>query len=566
MKKVQSSNMGNADIPEYYTLREIIEKGTQVGGDKKQFVFLDKEKNECMRTYNQSWHEMKCLGTFYAKNGLVSQSKIAIIGENCYEWMLAYYATLCMDDIVVAMDAKLELEILEDQLIRGGCDALFYSANFSAAVEAFKNNPDMPVKHWFCFDKMPEYLKEGEALLEAGDTTFADTVVKPEDLACIAYTSGTTGKSKGVMLTHRNVAANCSSACRAHTGRHAIGFLPLNHTYAWVSALFSTYIITQWGYLCDSIKNIQRDLKKYQPYNFSGVPLVVETIYDRIWKTARSTGRERALKIGLAISRTLMFFGIDKRRKIFKTILDNLGGNLNMIVCGSANLDRKYEKGMHDFGIEIYNGYGITECSPAVTCNRPGKFKYGSVGTPMDCCEIKIHEPDDEGVGEIYVKGTNVMVGYYNDPEATAEAFDGEWFKTGDYGRIDKDGFLFMVGRKKNLIILSNGKNVSPEELEDKLRTIEYVQEVLVYEEDKKICAEFYLNEEEFPEARNKLKADVNEINRKMPLFKNIQKIKIRDTEFEKTTTLKIVRKNMQKPQKTSKISPRFSRNSTENK
>lgn len=344
------------------------------------------------------------------------------------------------------------------------------------------------------------------------------------------------------MLTHKNIASNCSSACRAHTGRHAIGFLPLNHTYAWVSALFSSYILTEWGYLCDGIGNIQGDLKKYQPYNFSGVPLVVETIYDRIWKTARKTGREDILKKGLKISNTLMKLGIDRRRKIFKTIIDNLGGNLNMIVCGGANLDPKYEKGMHDFGIEIYNGYGMTECSPAITCNRPGKCKFGSVGVPLDCCEIKINNPDEEGVGEIYVRGDNVTQGYYGDPEATAAAFDGEWFKTGDHGRIDEDGFLFIVGRKKNLICLSNGKNVSPEELEDKLSRIEYVKEVLVFEENNKICAELFLNEEDYPDARARIKGDIDEFNRNMPLFKNIGKFTLRDTEFPKTTTLKIVR------------------------
>ena len=198
---------------------------------------------------------------------------------------------------------------------------------------------------------------------------------------------------------------------------------------------------------------------------------------------------------------------------------------------------------MHDFGIDVFNGYGLTECSPGVTCNRADKFKFGSVGTPLDCCEIKIVNPDDEGVGEIYVKGTNVMVGYYNDPEATAQAFDGEWFKTGDYGRIDKDGFLFMVGRKKNLIVLSNGKNVSPEELEDKLRRIDYVAEVLVYAEDKKIVGEFFLNEEDYPDARDNLDADVKKVNATMPAFKRVTKIVVRDEEFPKTTTMKIARK-----------------------
>lgn len=536
-------NAGNANIPTYQTIKEIVVKGTEMGGDKRQFVFLDKNKNECERSFNQTWDEISAIGTFLSVKGLNGKKKIAIISENSYEWMVVYYATLCGDNITVPMDAKLPYDDLADQLIRCDCDALFHSAKFNKAVEEFKANPHMPDMQYFCFDEYKSYMAEGKKALDEGNRDFLDIDVKPDDLACIAYTSGTTAKSKGVMLSHFNIASNCSSSCRALSGRHAIGFLPLNHTYAWVSALFSCYIITQWGYLCDGIKNIQGDLKKYHPYNFSGVPLVVTTIYDRIWKTARKTGREDILKKGLKISNFLMKLGIDKRAKIFKTIIDNLGGNLNMIVCGGANLDPKYEKGMYDFGIDIYNGYGLTECSPAVTCNRPGKCKFGSVGVPLDCCEIKIVNPDDEGVGEIYVKGTNVMQGYYNDPEATAAVFDGDWFITGDHGRIDEDGFLFIVGRKKNLICLSNGKNVSPEEIEDKLSRIEYVTEVLVYEENEKIVAEFFLNEDDFPDARDRIDADVKLYNKNSPLFKNVAKIKVRDTEFPKTTTLKIARK-----------------------
>ncbi len=537
-------NMANANSPTYSTIKEIVVTGVAKGGDQKQFVFLDKNKKECERSFNQTWAEINAIGTFFNVKGLNGQKKIAIIGENCFEWMIVYYATLVGGNITVPMDCKLPSDDLADQLIRCDCDALAYTSKFVDMVEGFKADPNMPAMQYFNISEDYEaFMAEGNAALAAGDTSLIDADVKPDDLACIAYTSGTTAKSKGVMLTHKNIASNCSSACRAHTGKHAIGFLPLNHTYAWVSALFSSYILTEWGYLCDSIGSIQSDLKKYKPYNFSGVPLVVETIYDRIWKTARKTGREDILKKGLKISKTLMKLGIDRRRKIFKTIIDNLGGNLNMIVCGGANLDPKYEEGMHDFGIEIYNGYGMTECSPGITCNRPGKFKFGSVGTPLDCCEVKINNPDEDGVGEIYVRGDNVMAGYYGDPEATAEVFDGEWLKTGDHGRIDKDGFLFIVGRKKNLICLSNGKNVSPEELEDKLSRIDYVKEVLVYDEDNKIVAEFFLNEEDYPDARSRIDEDVQNFNRNMPLFKNINKIKVRDEEFPKTTTLKIARK-----------------------
>ena len=543
MAKLRNSrNVGDKTIPNYETVKEIIVKGTERGGDKRQIVFLDKTKRECKRTYNQTWREISALGTFFWLNGLDGQKKIAIIGENCYEWILSFYTILTGGNISVPMDCKLPVEDLADQLIRCGCDALVYTPKFQLAVDEFKATERMPEMQYFCTEDFPEYISKGIGLLDKGNRAFLDAEVKPEQLACIAYTSGTTGKSKGVMLTQKNIAVNCSSSCRILSGKHIIGFLPLNHTYAWVIML-SGYIVTEWGYLCDSLKDIQGDMKKYKPYNFSAVPLVVETIYDRIWKTAKKTGKEDILKKGIKLSNFLMKLGIDKRRKIFKPVLDNLGGNLSMIICGGAFLDPKYEKGLHDIGIDVFNGYGITECSPAITCNRPDKFKFGSVGTPLDCCEVKIVDPDENGVGEIYVKGDNVMQGYYGEPEATAEAFDGEWFKTGDFGRIDKDGFLFIVGRKKNLIILSNGKNVSPEELEDKLLQIDYVKEVLVYEENSQIVAEFFLNEEDYPDARDKLPKDIDDFNRKMPLFKNVCKYKVRDEEFPKTTTLKIVRK-----------------------
>lgn len=544
MSKKTHKNQVKVTIPEYQTIREIIVKGTAAGGDKKQFMFLDRNKELKEINYNQTWKRISRLGTYFFSKGLKNGKKIAIISENNIDWVFAYYAILVGGNVCVPMDAKLTYDDLEDQIIRCGCDGLVYSPKFESFVKEIKNKSGIPSMEYFCTDNFDEYYVAGKKLIKDGDDSFEKVEIKPDDLACICYTSGTTGKSKGVMLTHRNVASDCTSSCRVLTGRHAIAFLPLHHTLSWVSALYATYIVTEWGYLCDSLKDIQKDIVNFKPYNFTGVPLVVETVYDKIWKTARKMGKEELLKKGLKISNFLMKFGIDIRRKIFKMVIDNLGGNLDMIICGGAYLDPKYEKGLYDLGIDVFNGYGLTECSPVITCNHPTKFKFGSVGTPLDCCEIKIHEPDEDGVGEIYVKGDNVMVGYYNDPEATAEAFDGEWFKTGDYGRIDKDGFLFMVGRKKNLICLSNGKNVSPEELEEKLmKMILYIKEVLVFEEDKRICAEFWLNEEDYPDAKAKIKGDVNEFNAKMPIFKRIARVTTRDEEFPKTTTLKIVRK-----------------------
>lgn len=540
MKKKNAS--GFYDVPDLKTLKEIIVYGTKTGGDKKQFVYLDAEKQERTKTFNETWREICGLGTYMYLRGINGGQKAAIISENSYEWVVAYYSTLVGGNISVPMDCKLPAQELADQIVRSGCDAIFYSKKCADSIEVIKSTPGVAVKHYFCISDFPENKRIGLEAYDAGNRDFVDAEVKPEDLACIVYTSGTTGKSKGVMLSHKNIASDAVASCKVMHGEHAIGFLPLSHTFCWVGALFSGYLLTEWGYICDSLKDLQGDMKKYKPQNFSAVPLVVETMYDRIWKTAKKMGKEEVIKKGIKLSRGLMKVGIDKRRTIFKQILDNLGGNLEIIVCGGANLDPKHEIGMYDFGIQIINGYGMTECSPAVTCNRVDNYKIGSVGLPLPCNEIKIVEPNEFGVGEIYVRGDNVMMGYYNEPEATAECFDGDWFKTGDYGRIDEDGFLFFVGRKKNLIVLSNGKNVSPEELEDKLVRFDYVNEVLVYEEEAKITAEFYLNEAEYPNARDLLKEDMKKFNASMPNFKQVKKIKLRDTEFPKTITLKIAR------------------------
>ncbi len=537
-------NAVKVQIPEYQTVREIIFEGTARGGDNKQFMYLDRNKQLQEINYNQTFKRIRTLSTYFYSKGLTNGRKIAIVSENNADWAFAYYAIIVGGNVCVPMDAKLNYEDIEDQIIRCDCDAVVYSKKFAKFVEQIKANPEVPQMEYFFMDEFDTYYAEGEKLIAEGNDYFDKVEVKPDDLAAIVFTSGTTGKSKGVMLTHKNIASDCSATLRVLTGRHAIAFLPLHHTLSWVSGLYATYIVSEWGYLCDGINHIQQEIKKFQPYNFTGVPLVVETVYDRIWKTARKMGKEELLKKGLKISNFLMKLGIDKRRKIFKMVHDNLGGNLDMIICGGAYLDPKYEKGLYDLGIDVFNGYGLTECSPVITCNHPAKFKFGSVGTPLDCNEIKIVNPDEDGVGEIYVRGDNVMVGYYNDPEATAEAFDGDWFKTGDFGRVDKDGFLFMVGRKKNLIILSNGKNVSPEEIEEKvMSTIPYVKEILVYQDGDKILGEMFLNEEDYPDARDKIDADIKAVNAEMPAFKRITKITIRDTEFPKTTTMKIARK-----------------------
>ncbi len=529
------------DFPDFDTLKDIIVYGAEKGKDKKQYMAAGFDGKIMTKTFNQVFYDTKGLGQYLYSVGM-KDKKVAILSENSYYWICCYYSIITGRMVAVPLDPKLPYDELAELMVRSKCDAIYYSDEFSDAVELMKKTDGVVIKEYIRIEDFDEIVKQGHKCIENGDKCYLEDEVKPEDLAVIVFTSGTTGKSKGVMLSHKNVASDVIASCRAMTGGHAIGFLPLHHAFSWVGALFSSPLLVEWGYICRSIKDIQKDLKEYHPQNFSGVPLAVETIYKKIWYTAKKNGKEDKLKTGLKISAGLKKFGIDIRRKIFKEIIDNLGGELEVIICGGAFLDEKYEKGMYDFGIQIINGYGITECSPAVTCNRLDNFKFGSAGVPLDCNEIKINDPDEDGVGEIYVRGSNVMMGYYDDPQATAEAFDGDWFKTGDYGYIDEDGFLFFRGRKKNLIVLSNGKNVSPEEIEDKLSSISYVKEVVVYEENNFITAEFFLDTVSVPDAKDRIKGDVNAINKKMPMYKQVARVKTRDTEFPKTTTLKIMR------------------------
>ncbi|MBQ8575158.1 MAG: AMP-binding protein [Clostridia bacterium] len=537
--KVNYTNYG--DFPDMDTVKEIVLYGAKKGGTKKHLVFNNFEGKVQEKNFSETFYDLTGIGQYLYDLGM-KDKKVAILSENSFYWAMVYYACATSKLTAVPLDPKLTDADLTELMVRSGCSAIIYTKEFESAVKMMKATDGVVLTEYIKFEEFDELVKKGHESLDAGNKSYLDEEVKADDVAFIVYTSGTTGKSKGVMLTHKNVASNAIATCRAMTASHTIAFLPFHHTLSWASALIASPLLAEWGYICKSLKDIQKDMVEYHPQHFSAVPLAVETIYKKIWYTAKKTGRDEILKKGLKISNFLMKFGIDVRRKLFKEVIENLGGELEMIICGGAYLDTKYEKGLYDMGIQVVNGYGITECSPVVTCNRLDDFRFGSAGKALDCNEIKINDPDEDGVGEVYVRGTNVMKGYYDDPEATAEAFDGEWFKTGDYGYLDKDGFLYFRGRKKNLIVLSNGKNVSPEELEDKLSGIEYVKEVVVYEENGAITAEFWLDTVEQPDAKEKIKADVREFNKSMPVFKQVTKVKTRDTEFPKTTTLKIKR------------------------
>lgn len=528
------------EMPEVKTLRDLIAYGRDRGGDRT--IFYTGKQNDEPMSFKTAYRYAEACGTFLLDRGL-EDCRIALLGENSTEWCLSYFGIANSGNIVVPLDKELPTEDLVELLIHCGCSAIFYSDKMKDRI-AFFQSPESkcPEILYFPLSSFMEYVTRGEELLESGDRRFAEKSITPDTLACIVYTSGTSGKSKGVMLSHGNLASDVVATCQCVTARNTQIFLPMNHTFSWASAMFAVFLYSVDAHISGNMKRIVKDLNRNKPQNISAVPLMVEMLYNGIWNNARKQGLEKKLKNTVKLSHVLQHVGIDVRKRLFRSIRENFGGNLETIICGGAALDDKLQRGLYDFGITVINGYGITECSPVVAVNRNNDWRFGSVGKPLPCNKVKIAFPDENGVGEIYVSGSNVMQGYYRDPEATREAFDGEWFKTGDYGRIDKDGFLYITGRKKNLIILANGKNVSPEELEQKLRRLEYVKEVAVYEEERDITAEFFLNLEEYPDAQSRLDEDVKRFNAAMPASKNIHRVRLRDVPFEKTTTMKIKR------------------------
>ena len=535
------------EFPPQSTLKELVFSGAERGGDKRQFIWEDEDENQYERSFKEVHEEENKLGAFLQLHGIGKNSKVSILGENSYEWHVIFY-TLAVDGcVIIPTDPRLPAEEIAGQYAECGCEAVFYSEENAEKVEIIKNTPGVAVKKWFPIKNYADYLSEGEKADEKYLKAYLAEPVFPENLACICYTSGTTGKTKGVMLTHKSIMTDLNASCHALTGENAIGFLPLNHTYAWASGLFASLVRLQWGYICTNLRHVYNDIKKYKPYQFAAVPLIVEMVYNSIISKAKRNGSYEKLMNGIQTSRNYMLSGIDLRREMFSEIHESLGGNLHYIICSGAYLNPEIEEFMHDIGIPVITGYGLTECSPCVAITRMYNYRMGSVGLPIECCEVTVHDPDENGIGELYVKGDNLMSGYYNDPVSTAEAFDGEWLKTGDYGYIDKDGYIFFTGRKKNLIILANGKNVSPEEIEIHLQKIEYVKEVICYGENGRIVGEFFLDEEEYPDAKSRLKADVAEVNKTLADYKQVAVIRTRDEEFPKTTSMKIIRNKNQK-------------------
>ncbi len=535
-------------VPEQYVeraymenLKELTEYAGKEYGKKTAFQYrLNDEVAEV--SFTKFSEDVEGLGEYLLKKGLKDGAKIALLGENSYEWVVTYFAAVNSGNVIVPIDKELKVPEIASILNGSESEILIYSNAKAECVEELKN-AEVFTKEFISMNDFAALTAEGRAYIEKGENDYAAVEIDREKMCALIYTSGTTGDPKGVMLSHKNLASDAylSMSCMIIPDV-TVCILPLNHTFGFMASIICQVWMGHTVFINNSLKTILKDIQTAKPGHISMVPLFVENFYKNIWKAVEKKGKTKAFKALIKASNALRKVGIDKRRVFFKSVLDNFGGNLEMIISGGAPISDEYMKGFDDLGITIINGYGITECSPIVALNRNNNIKYGTVGNAIPKVELMIENPDADGEGEICVKGDIVMMGYYNKPEETAKVMKDGWFNTGDIGKIE-DNFLAITGRKKNIIILDNGKNVYPEEIETLISFVENVTEVVVYQEAAMIVAEIYTNaEENIDEVKEQIKNAVLEINKNLAGYKQVKKIKFRNTEFEKTTSRKIKR------------------------
>ena len=554
---------------EFKDLRDMLEKSGEKFGEKVAYVFKTEEEGKFKYiTHKEVRDNVKALGTSLVNMGL-KDKRIAVISENRYEWGIAYLATVTGTGIVVPLDRALPANEIESLMIRSEVEAIFYSSKYDETMEDIRKKGTTNVKHFISMDlekeengvlSEKELIKNGEKLLEEGNREFLDSKINPETMSIMLFTSGTTAMSKAVMLSHKNICTNLhdiAGVIKATPEDRFLSFLPLHHTFeCTVGFLFPLSVGSQIAF-CEGIRHIAENLKEYQATAMISVPILFETMYKRVMKTVEKQGKLETLQKGIKISKVLLKFGIDVRKKLFKEIHNTLGGKVRLFVAGGAAFDPEVERGFNDLGFTTYQGYGLTESSPVIAAEDDKFRRIGSIGRAFPSVDVKIENPNEEGIGELLAKGDSIMLGYYNNEEATKETLtqDG-WLHTGDLAKIDKDGYIFISGRKKFVIVLKNGKNIYPEEIEALLNKIEGVKESFVYgkpedDGDYKICAkivydvdvakEYYnvKNEEELKEA---IWQEVKKANKSMPAYKYVRDITITDKELIKTTTQKVKR------------------------
>lgn len=555
------------DADKINNFRELVKRYSEKYSDEIAFEYKENpsSKDHIKITYSQFASDIKSLGTALINTGL-SKKKVAIISPNRYEWCVSYLAITTSDMVVVPLDRALPDNEIEDLIIRSEAEAVIFDKKYVEVFSKLAKEKKSNLSQFICMDNIDGFttysslIQKGHSLLVNGDTKYDNVVIDNKKMSIMLFTSGTTSISKAVALSQSNICEDIYALVQMTDIRKEdtfLSFLPLHHTFeSTCTFLYGTFSGITVAF-CDGLKYVQKNLAEFKVTGFVCVPLMLEIMYKKIKKGIEEQGKAKLVATMSKISNGLLKIGIDIRRKVFKQILDNLGGKLRILIAGGAAMSKDAIQGFLDLGINLLQGYGLTETSPVVAGENDKCKRCGSVGFPLPGINVKIANPDKDGIGEVAVQAPTVMLGYVDNPEATNEVLKDDWFYTGDLGYFDKDGFLFITGRKKDVIVLKNGKNIFPEEIEILINKLPYVSESMVFgrpleDGDYKICAKIVYNKdvvnEMFPniskeDLHKKVWDDIKEnVNHKMPAYKYIREIILTDTPLIKTTTQKVKR------------------------
>lgn len=556
---------------EYKTIKEVFDLSTTKYKDK-EFILEKFDKKEGYKeiSFGQFRDDVISFGTGLEKILNLKGKRVIIISETTYHWYVSYMTMLCSDGIAVPIDKELPVNEIENLIKRSKASAVIYSAKKKEAIEKIKDN--LPEVEYFIEmysnstlegrDCGMEYVIDlGRRIVNSGDNSFMQIEIDPEEFKVLIFTSGTTSSSKGVMLCNRNLAENInavSAYVKLYPTDRLFSVLPLHHTYESTIGYLLPMAVGASIAVCEGLKYIVPNIKETHPTAVLAVPLLIENIYKKINENIKKNNKEGIVNSMIHVTNALKNVNIDIKRTVFKEIHENLGGNIRLMVSAAAPIDSKVGKWLEDIGITFLQGYGLTETAPIAALTPESNPKVGSVGMPVICAEIKVDNPNENGEGELLIKSSTLMMGYYENEEETNKVIHDGWFNSGDIGYIDAEGFIYITGRSKNVIVTQNGKNIYPEEIELLLGKITEIKECMVYGKEEEGNKELTISVKVIPnydyiyenygndlddEQIYKIIWDkIKEVNRGLTSYKAIKCLEIKKDEFEKTTTMKIKR------------------------
>ena len=552
-------------------IKDLLVSSTELYGDNVAYLQKwDRNGEYEPITYKETLADVNGIGTWMMDKGLTGK-RVAVIGPNCYQWCSTYLAVTGGIGCIVPLDKELNADELKNQIQRSEVSAVVFDSKHQDVFKSIKEDGDTNLEVLVNFDTDEEMdgvyawkqmKEEGKKLIDAGNLDYVNAEVDNEVMSILIFTSGTMGKPKGVMLSQRNVCAELMIAPTTFDLRQDdiyLSFLPLHHTYECTCCFLMAIYKGSAVAFCQGLTYITKNLKEVRPTMMLGVPALYEKLYHRIWKGVRKQGKEKTLQTAIKINHVTKKFHVDLGAKFFKDIRDIFGGRMRTLICGGAKIDPQILDGLREFGFNALQGYGLTEAAPMGAFNPQDAPNSRSIGVPFPGQDIKAINVDEEGIGEICIKGPNIMLGYYDDPEETAKVLDEDgWFHTGDLGYVDVDGYAYLTGRAKNVIVTTKGKNVYPEEIEYLLNLLDYVEESFVFENpetagvDTQIVASVKIDQEEMAEllgpdftdeeVMRELWKEVDRINEDAPVYRRIKKVILRKTDFIHNTSSKLMR------------------------